>query len=258
MTTITNQPSQYQKLLEQSKTVAKQELPTMKKMDTLRNDKQDTSSAINENIKKVIGSQIQSLEKKPEGLSEDTIAGLKMVAEDNAKNEVKFEEDDDYIYDDYNNRFRNLHLNRKRRKAIEDRCSEMNISDLLVNGYVEQVVPIVPEKLVITFRSMSGREDLLVKSMMAKEVTAANQMSASYMIGKLSMLNLACSLVKINGRPLMDIKGADGKPDEKLLQLKFEHIASYPIDLLADFSANYSWFTERVKSLSVADNIINF
>ena len=44
-------------------TVAKQELPTMRKMDTLRNDKKDTtSSAINESIKKTIGSQIQSLE----------------------------------------------------------------------------------------------------------------------------------------------------------------------------------------------------
>jgi len=256
MTTITNQQSPYQKLLEQNKTLAKAELPTMNRPDTMRHTKQDGSEAINDNLKKMINSQTQA--KKQEPLSEGTIEGLKMVAEDAAKDDLKFEENDDYIYDDYNNRFRNLHLNRKRRKAIEDRCAEMSITDLLVNGYVEQSVPIVPDKFVVTFRSISGKEDLLVKSLMAKEVTSANQMSASYMLGKLSMLNLSCSIMKINGRSLVDIKGADGKPDEKLLQQKFEQIAGYPIDILADLSANYSWFTERVKSLSVADNIINF
>jgi hypothetical protein len=93
---------------------------------------------------------------------------------------------------------------------------------------------------------------------MAREVSQPNQISSWYIIGKYSMLRLAVGLMSINGKRLLDIKGPNGKTDEKLLLQKYDFIANYPNDILSDLDINYIWFSERVKELSVADNILNF
>lgn len=260
---IKQKHSEYQTALEKSKKLNQVEIPSYPRLDAPSQDPK--SAAINQRMR----ASLENDKVQQASLSNETIEGLKKLAEETKKLEDEelasktgvSEDDDDYIYDDYGNKIRNLHNNRKRRKAIEARCSEMDIADLLINQYVEQTVPIISEesrKFVVTFRSLSGHEDLLIKSLMAREAHHANQISSWYMIGKFSMLRLAAGLVKINGRTLQDIKGPDGKPDEKLLLQKFQYIANFPNDILTDLDVNYIWFSERVKELSVADNIINF
>ena len=234
---------------------------------------QDPKSArINQAIGQEIEKRMKEVTEMRGGLRKETVQGIeelqKFVAEqqqEEKKEETKAErgpekfkpENDDWVYDDYGNAIRNMHANTKRRKAIEARCSEMDIAELLINQYVEQNVPI-SDKVTVTYRSITGKEDLLIKSIMAKEVHYANQISSAYTVTKWGLLKLATSLTKINGRPFPEIKDAKGKPDEALLLNKLEIICNYPIEFLLDLDINHIWFTERVKALTVSDNIINF
>ncbi len=259
-----NKDNPYSKILEHAKLATKVELPTMSQADSMRNTPSMVSSnAINENIKNAMANQaaIQKPQKQSP-LSEESIAGINKLAEDAEKiKELEAEElNDDYFYDNYGTKIRNIHLNKKRRKAIEERCSEMSISDLLSNPdqTLEQIVPIVPGKFEVVYKSISGKEDLLIKAILSRENQNKNHLSASYVLGKMGLLNVTCSIVRINDRRFQDIKDSNGKPSEELLLSKFETISNYPVDILADLSANYFWFTERVKQLTSVDNILNF
>lgn len=259
-----NKDNQYSKILEHAKLATKVDLPTMNQADPMRNvPSTAAANAINENMKSYLTAQTANTKPtKQAPLSEESIAGIQRLAEDAEKiKELEMEDgDDDYFYDGYGSKIRNIHLNKKRRKAIEDRCSDMSITDLLANPdqTIEQLVPMVPGKFEVLFKSVSGKEDLLIKSILAKENQAKNQLSASYILGKMGLLNLACSIVRINERRFQDIRDSNGKPSDELLLSKFETVSNYPVDILADLSANYFWFTERVKQLTSVDNILNF
>lgn len=260
-----NKDNPFSKLLEDAKLTTKVEIPTMSQASTMRNSpSMATANAINENMKNMMINQPAPLnvQKQQSPLSEASIAGINKLAEDAEKiKELEAEEtNDDYFYDNYGTKIRNIHLNKKRRKAIEDRCSEMSITELLSNPNqsIEQLVPIVPGKFEVLFRSISGKEDLLIKSILSRENQNKNHLSASYVLGKMGLLNVACSVIRINETRFPDIKDSNGKPSEELLLSKFEIVSNYPVDILADISANYFWFTERVKQLTSVDNILNF
>jgi hypothetical protein len=264
--TMSNTENQYTRLLEQAKLTNKVELPTMSRPDTMRNEfTPGLPTGINENIKNYMQTQLpKSAPNQQSPLSNESITGIQKLAEEAEKAkkaaENPEEDDDDYFYDSYGTKIRNIHLNKKRRAAIESRCSDISISDLLSSPdqTIEQLVPIVPGKFEVVFRSISGKEDLLIKAIMAKEERAKSQVSVSYVLAKMGLLNLTCSLIKINDRVFPGIKGADGKPSEELLLSKFDSITNYPVDILADLGANQYWFSERVKQLSSVDNILNF
>lgn len=250
---------QFQKLLEQSKYNATPELPkNLPRLDIPMEKPSEKTLAINQSIKDSIATAMGP------GLSEATLKGLTQVANEMNKESIKpeelkeEEEDDSFWYDERGNKIRNLHNNRKRRKAIEARCLEMDIMELITNGVVEQTVPIAPPKFVVTFKSLSGKENLLIQSIIAKETSNTDKISKWYITHKIGMLQLATSIVRINNKAYPTIKGVDGKPSEELLLKKFELISELPIDIIMDLDVNYIWFTERVKSLSVVDNIINF
>jgi len=113
---------------------------------------------------------------RPEGagLSPATKAGLDAVAKANAaaKESKKDEEniddvdadlkkfEDQFDVDEFGNRVRTLLNNRPRREAIEKRCQPLKVEDLIELLEIRQRVPIMPGKLEITYRSMSGAEDI--------------------------------------------------------------------------------------------------
>lgn len=269
--TTTNE--EFNKLLAQSKYSPKPELPqNLPRLDMpMERPADKTTLAINKSMQKSVESdmaeRVKTLQDQQSGLSSETVKALTQIAKEAPQeftvSPPEEEEDDSYFYDEQGHKIRNIHNNRKRRKAIESRCSEMDILELIASGSIEQTVPIVPKQsdgkeFIVTYRSLSGRDNLLIQTIMAKNTSSADRLSVWYAIHKISMLRLAASIMKINGRSLPDIKGPDGKPDEQLLLSKFELISNYPIDILMDLDVNYTWFTERVKSLSVVDNITNF
>ena len=169
-----------------------------------------------------------------------------------AKNDLD-DYEEQFDTDEFGQKVRNLLVNKERREAIEKRCSAMSVEDLLINQEIRQTVSIIPGKLEIVFRSITGAEDLFIK----RKVFGLKG-SAQLIFDTYSVLNLACSLYSINRRPLPTHLDAEGDPDDALFEAKKKLLLKLPIQMLADFSVNYSWFDRRVKKLFVIDELKGF
>jgi hypothetical protein len=172
------------------------------------------------------------------------------TAEDRTKPDLKESDDENDMQRELrellnNDQQWNLLNNPDRRKSIEDRLEDMNITDVILHGEVRQDVPIDPDKLVVTYRSVTGEEDLAVKRMMFGE-----EGGDRYMMDKFTLMNLTLGLVSINGEELPShIK--EGKFNEEAFLAKFDKVLKFPIQFLADLGIQYMWFDERVRDLFV-------
>lgn len=138
----------------------------------------------------------------------------------------------------------NLLNNPKRRKDIEGRLSPMDITDVILHGEVRQTIPIVRDKLNVTYRSVSGDEDLAVKQMMFGESGGDR-----YLMDKYTIMQLTLALVSINGEDLPTHLNDKKKFDETKFLAKFEKVTRFPVQLIADLGIQYLWFDERVRTL---------
>ncbi len=138
----------------------------------------------------------------------------------------------------------NLLNNPKRRKDIEARISAMDITDVILHGEVRQVVPIVPDKLEVTYRSVSADEDLAVKQMMFGESGGDR-----YLMDKYTIMQIALAIVSINGEELPTHLNDKKKFDETKFMAKLDKITRFPVQFMADLGIQYLWFDERVRQL---------
>lgn len=158
-----------------------------------------------------------------------------------------------FDYDNFGRRVRSMLNNKERREAIEKRCGAMAIEDLITQGEVRQVVPIIPNKFFPTFRSVQGVEDLFIKRLMSSE-----RGSDQYILDKFAIMNLSAGLYALNGKPLPSHLNDKGDPDEKLFEHKFKVVLKMALPLIADLSTNYTWFGSRLEKLFIVDNIKGF
>jgi hypothetical protein len=198
---------------------------------------------------------------RPEGgLSAQTAEQLAAVAKANAPTaapaqpaEEPGEDDDFFNYDEFGKRVKDLLANKERRDSIESRCEPMDLMDLIINKEIRQVVPIVPGKYYPTFRTMGGDEDLEVKRLLSSE-----RGSSTYVLSKMTLMNLTCGLYALNGKVLASHQDKDGDFSKEAFDVKFKSITKYPMQVLTDLAINYTWFDERTKKLTVIENIKDF
>jgi hypothetical protein len=134
--------------------------------------------------------------------------------------------------------------NRERRKKIEAGLASLNFTDILTLGEMSQDVRI-RNGLILTFRTVTGDEDLAIKRMMFGE-----QGGDRYLMDKFSMMQLTLALKAVNGEELpshVDVK--TGELDEEKFLDKFKKVMRFPAALLGDFGLQYAWFHERVQAL---------
>lgn len=169
--------------------------------------------------------------------------------------EKKTEEDlfDSFDFDGRNEAEKVLN-NKKRRKEIEGRCEDMKLEDLIMRDEVQQVVPVIPGKFEITFRSMTPDDNLYIKRYIAKNDTGQ---SDQYVVEKFGMCQLTCTVVAINGRQLPDYRKADGGVDDELFDKKLKMLLKKSAYIVADLGINYSWFDIRVRKLLNPDSLGN-
>lgn len=136
------------------------------------------------------------------------------------------------------------HLNNPvRRKEIEARLEPLDLTDLIIQGELRQIVPIIPGKLEVELRSPSSEEDLAVKRLMYDEKGGDR-----YLMDKYIIMNLTLALVSINGQELpTHLK--DGSFDETSYMRKFARVRKFPIQLVGDLGLQYAWFDRRVRML---------
>jgi hypothetical protein len=132
------------------------------------------------------------------------------------------------------------------RKAIEDRCDELSIEQLIEEGELRQAVPIVRSKLIVTYRTISGEEDLSIKRRMY-----GTEGGDQYIYDLLSMSQLTAGLYAINNRPLPSHLDDARNFNQELFQKKFKIVKSYPLAMLASLSINFTWFDNRTRKLFV-------
>jgi len=197
---------------------------------------------------------------RPEGgLSPQTVEQLNAVAEANKDEEKKSEEDpdkedlDDFDFEEFGRASREILNNKERREAIEAKIKdELDFEGLIVNQELRQSVPI-RKGFVPTFRTPSGNEDLFVKRLIGKV-----DGSERYILDYFAVMGLVCSLYSLNGRPLPSHLDSSGDPEEKLFEEKMKVLLKYPLVIITDLSANFSWFTIRVQGLLALDKVKDF
>lgn len=197
------------------------------------------------------------------GLRPETVQQLEAVAAANTDNDdeelkkIKKEIDEAnevWETNEFGERVRSLLANKKRKEVIEGRCAPMDIADLLMTGYVTQVVPIIPRKFEPTFRSMSGEENLEVLRLMGRINGGVDQ----YILDSLSIYKLTCGFDRINGKVLPSHFDKDGNFNEEMFLAKFKVVKKMALPILADLVVNFNWFMQRVQKLTVVDDIKSF
>lgn len=138
----------------------------------------------------------------------------------------------------------NLLNNPKRRKEIEARTPKMDITDVILYGEVRQTVPVVPDQLNVTYRSVSADEDLAVKQLMFGESGGDR-----YLMDKYTIMQINLALVAINGEELPPHLNDNKKFDETLFLAKLDKVTRFPVQFIADLGIQYLWFDERVRRL---------
>lgn len=133
------------------------------------------------------------------------------------------------------------------REAIEGRCSEMTIDQLIEEGELRQTVPIVRDKFIVVFRTISGEEDLAIK----RELYVERNAPDIYLFDKLNMMQLCAGVFSINGKPLTDHLNDKRRFSKEQFKLKFNQVNAMPLPMLASLSINYTWFDRRARKLFV-------
>lgn len=131
------------------------------------------------------------------------------------------------------------------REATEKRCKPIDVEQLIVDGEARQDVPIISGKFVVTFRTITGEENLEVE-----RLVFGSDEPDIYVFDKLSMMQLCCGLYAINGQVLPN--HLNGRTfDLDLFKHKFRKVIVQPLVMLASMGINFTWFDQRTRKLFV-------
>lgn len=178
--------------------------------------------------------------------------------EEKAKLKTKLEGMDEFEFDSFRqSMMKDILNNPEQQKIIEERLQPLDITDMIVNGYVTQLVPIIPGKLSFTFRSLSGETETEIKRMIMEE-TKSLEVSDRYLLDRYAFMSVAAGLLEINGKPLGDVYDkSSGDFSEDLFRKKLNRILKLPLHMLASIGVNQMWFEQRARKLYVAEKVGN-
>lgn len=146
--------------------------------------------------------------------------------------------------------------NPERRSTIEGQLTDLNVADLITNREITQDVPVIPGKIVYTFRTFNEREHLW-----CLQYVYNFPGSVRYVQELLNLFKLTCSITELNKQPFPDHRKNVGRPDEevdeKKFKAKYDLLTRHPIQILADMSLQCMWFDERVTKLLSVDSLKN-
>lgn len=149
--------------------------------------------------------------------------------------------------------------NPKVRKRIEKGLIKLSVEDLILHGEVVQDVVLIKNKdrpnkprLWVSFRSISGMEDLAIKKRFYEE-----EGPDRFMLDRYSLMNLCTGVRSINGVELPSHLDEHGDFDEDGFKLKYRKVSRMAQQLLGFLVVNYIWFDERVRKTLVAEELGN-
>jgi hypothetical protein len=176
---------------------------------------------------------------------------------DRAEVEKALKQLDDFDF----NKFREAMMkdiinNDDQRKLIRERVAPLELDDLIVNGFVTQVVPVVPGKFEPEFQSLSGETELALKRLIMEE-SRSIEVNARYFLDKFSLMSVAAGVRAINRNPLPDYRDKEGNFSDEAFWGKFNRMMKLNFHMLASLGVNYFWFDIDVRKLFVAERVKN-
>lgn len=133
------------------------------------------------------------------------------------------------------------------RRAIEARCAPLNIEQLIMDGELRQDVPIIREKFIATFRTVTGEENLAIE----REIFSDRNVSDIYVLDKMSLMQLTCGLYAVNGRMLPSHLDDSRRFNGESFKKKFRMVTAFPLCQLASLGINFTWFDQRTRRLFI-------
>lgn len=138
-----------------------------------------------------------------------------------------------------------------RRKHVEGGLDAVRIDELFVSGELRQKVTIRPNRLEVTYRTLSGREDLYIK----KRLNEVRDENLRYAEDRFLYMLLAAHVHTYNGKELNSIFNENGDIQDDLFDKRFNFICDLPQIIMEEIWVNYVWFEERVRRALEAENL---
>lgn len=202
---------------------------------------------------------------RPTQISDKTAAGLQAMAEATAAARAEEAEvDDGFEMEDSRpiaaaniaetETEEELSEDEKLKKAVESRISDkIDIGQYLMNGEVTQTVPIIPKKLVVTFRTVSDLEESYVDSEIAKE----GDMTTRAFLRKSNEWALAFHIHQVNGVKWPPTQDGDGTISDRAIQRRLAHVRKLSSPVFTLITKNLAWYLERVQDSLNAEALGN-
>jgi hypothetical protein len=175
-----------------------------------------------------------------ETLSPNTAAGLEALAKATAAHQEQV----DKVAIEEEAPVEELTEEQKLKKTVEARCSELDIGRYLMSGELTQTVGIIPEKLIVVFRSVTGLEEVYVDAQLA----AANEDTGRQFIRRTSEFALAAHIVQLNGVKWPAVFDGDGTVSEKAMELRVANVRKLPTPIFNLLVQNLQWFMDRISN----------
>lgn len=150
--------------------------------------------------------------------------------------------------------------NDEQRKIVEERLQPLDLSELIMNGRVTQLVPIIPNRYEPTFQSFTGEEELALKRLLMEERKGI-EAPDRYLLDKFQLMTVALGITRVGTQAgstaLPTHLNAEGSFDDDLFWKKFNRVLKLPFHMLASIGVHYYWFDVRVRKLFVAERLKN-
>ena len=149
--------------------------------------------------------------------------------------------------------------NDKERRAVKERCKPIDLLRGISTGEFVQDVPVIPNVLVVRYRTISALENQSIRLMLFKMIDQDKRREniAAEIYG---LMQAVCSVVMINNQavpPHLKGEGYKSQFDEEGFTLKFEQFIRYPLVMLHAIGTHGYWFEQRVRESFTTDTIKN-
>jgi len=150
--------------------------------------------------------------------------------------------------------------NKSEREAIAARVGPIDITEGIVNGEFRQMVPIVPGKFEIEFRTPSPVELQRVRVMLMGMVDKDPRLE--FVLGEmLSLMTLVTQIVSINGKVepphMIGDSQYSAEFNEEVFEHKLNRYMRYPAPMIYSMGTHCDWFQLRVKQCFTSENLKN-
>ena len=133
------------------------------------------------------------------------------------------------------------------REKIEDECSPLSFSELILEGSVSQRVPVIPGKITAVYRSLKASDNMWLERQAA---SAENEYERVDWIG---YGRLVLALEEFNNSALPDTKNSAGHYTLEDYKKKRDKIMELPEKVMEILLINLGWFEDRVGQLFAND-----